>query len=152
MTTRHPLRCVPFNPNDKLPCFRGAGSFWRATLCWQTKQMQGGDCCVRNHSAELFFFFFFYWVKKIMEVEDVVTKRHEKSVWRLGRLLRESCCEQHFIPCLHVKFHDIDIWITSEEYVDSEMWCVQHYSVFNMVHFLINRGRRGGRNSSASTS
>lgn len=34
-----------------------------------------------------FFLFFFYWVMKIMEVEDVVTERYEKSVWRHGR-----CC------------------------------------------------------------
>lgn len=47
-----------FNTNDKLPCLRGAGSFWKATLCWQTKQMQGRDTKsvywrVYNHWVDL---------------------------------------------------------------------------------------------------
>lgn len=46
------------NTNDKLPCLRGAGSFWKTTLCWQAKQMQGRDTksvCwrVHNHRVDL---------------------------------------------------------------------------------------------------
>ena len=55
-----PAALCPFNTNDELPRFRGAGSFfWKATQCWQTKQMQGRDtksfyCCARNRWVELF--------------------------------------------------------------------------------------------------
>ncbi len=74
-----PAALCPLNTNDKLLCFRGAGSFWKATLCWQTKQMQGGDCCSHNQLVEAFFFpflfFFFYYWEKIIEVEDVGTER-----------------------------------------------------------------------------
>lgn len=47
-----------FNTNDKLPCLRGAGSFWKTTLCWQAKQMRGRDTKsvywrVHNHRVDL---------------------------------------------------------------------------------------------------
>ncbi len=71
-----PAALCPFNTNGKLPCFRGAGSFWKATLCWQTKQMQGRD------TKSVFCRAHYHWVELLLTKENNGGRRcSDQKVW-----------------------------------------------------------------------
>lgn len=101
-----PAALCPFNTNDKLPCFRGVGSFWKTTLYWQTKQMQGRDtksvyCLTHNH-----------WVKLLLKEENNRSGRcRHKKIWNV-------CTEACFVKVVTLNLNLFSAYVWSFDKTD----------------------------------
>lgn len=148
-----PAALCPFNTNDKLPRFTEASSFWKETLCWQTKQMQGRDtksvyCCASNHWVELF----------LKEKNNECGKCSDQKVWNVCLeaysfiLLKLFICCLIFIPFSIWKFRGNDDHKHTRLLLTQVMLIESCFLMFNTGIFFINRGRRRGRKCSTSAS